>query len=226
MKTALYNQEGKKVKDIEISDNVFGVRANKDAVHQTMTSLRLRARNGNANVKDRSEVRGGGKKPWKQKGTGRARHGSSRSPIWVGGGITHGPTSEKNYDRKVNANMLKVVFTMVMSDKLKEGRMLFVDSVKLKESKTKLAKDVMIGLAKVEGFETLSRKNPTSTLFLTPTIDKEMVRAFKNLPKIDVMPVAQASILDILDHKNVVLVNPEEADKVLKGRITKKPRKK
>jgi len=226
MKTVLYNQEGKKVKDIEIMDNVFGVKTNKDAVHQTMTSLRLRARNGNANVKDRSEVRGGGKKPWKQKGTGRARHGSSRSPIWVGGGITHGPTNEKNYDRKVNANMLKAVFTMVMSAKLKEGRMLFVDTVSLKEPKTKLAKDVMIGLSKVEGFETLSRKNPTSTLFLTPKIDKEFVRAFKNLPKIDVMPLAQVSILDILDHKNVVLVNPEESEKVLTGRITKKPRKK
>lgn len=226
MKTALYNQEGKKVKDIEIADSIFGVKKNLDAIHQTMTSLRLRARNGNANTKGRSEVRGGGKKPWKQKGTGRARHGSSRSPIWVGGGVTHGPTSEKNYDRKVNANMLKKVLTMVVSGKMKEGKIIFLDNVSLKEPKTKLAKDVLIGLSKIEGFDTLSRKTPTSTLFLTPKINKEIVRAFKNLPKIDVLPVSQVSILDILDHKNVVLINPEESEKVLTGRITKKPRKK
>lgn len=225
MKANLYNQEGKKIKEIDLEESVFGVALNKDAVHQTMTSLRLRARKGNANAKDRSEVRGGGKKPWKQKGTGRARHGSSRSPIWIGGGITHGPKSEKNYDRKVNANMLRKVFGMVLSSKFKDNKITFVDKINLKESKTKFAKDVMNNLSKIDTLDTLSRKIPTSTLFLTPKNDKNFFLSFRNLPKVNVLPLSQASILDLLDHKNIILINPEESQSILKGRVLKKSKK-
>ena len=98
----VYSKDGKKVSDFSLPSEVFGLNWNADLVHQVITSLQTAARHPYAHAKTRGEVSGGGKKPWKQKGTGRARHGSTRSPIWVGGGVAHGPNKEKNFDRKVN----------------------------------------------------------------------------------------------------------------------------
>ena len=102
METKIYNQKGKPAGKIALPEAVFGVPWNADLVHQVVNSLRSKARTPVAHTKNRGEVRGGGKKPWQQKGIGKARHGSIRSPIWVGGGVTHGPRNDKNYDRKVN----------------------------------------------------------------------------------------------------------------------------
>src|SRR5690349_19754974 len=102
METTVYNQKGQEAGKIKLSEAVFGAPWNADLVHQVVVSMQSSARHSIAHTKTRGEVSGGGKKPWQQKGTGRARHGSTRSPIWVGGGIAHGPRSDKNYDRKVN----------------------------------------------------------------------------------------------------------------------------
>src|SRR3954465_13891851 len=126
MQTEIYNVEGKKAGNITLPENVFGLRWNADLVKQVVDSLLSSQRKNVAHTKNRGEVRGGGKKPWQQKGTGRARHGSSRSPIWVGGGITHGPRNDKNYERLVSKKMKTKALHTLLSRKWKDGEVLFV----------------------------------------------------------------------------------------------------
>ena len=143
MESIIYNQKAEETGKISLPENIFGVSWNSDLVHQVVTSQMSNKRVGTAHTKDRSEVRGGGRKPWKQKGTGQARHGSSRSPIWVGGGVTHGPRNEKNYNRKVNKKMaVKALFT-VLSKKLKDGEVYFIDAINLPAIKTKSAMAIL-----------------------------------------------------------------------------------
>jgi large subunit ribosomal protein L4 len=147
---------------------IFNLPWNADLVHQVILAERANARANTAQVKGRGEVRGGGKKPWRQKGTGRARHGSSRSPIWRGGGITHGPTTERNYKQKVNKKMrAKALFTL-LSQKYRDGELLFVKSMALKEAKTKNAATVVKSLAGIKGYEGLNRSKKTTALLALP----------------------------------------------------------
>ena len=137
MEATVYSLEGKKAGNITLPESLFGVRWNADLVRQVTDSMLSSARKSIAHTKNRGEVRGGGKKPWQQKGTGRARHGSTRSPIWVGGGVTHGPRNEKNYERKVSKNMKAKALSTILSRKFKEGEVLFVDEVSFTEPKTR-----------------------------------------------------------------------------------------
>ena len=121
MKSQIYNSKAKAGKEIDLPEGVFGQSWNGDLVHQVVHAITANTRAGTADTKGRAEVSGGGKKPWKQKGTGRARHGSSRSPIWKGGGVTHGPLAEKNYKQKINKKMSAKALATVLSAKLKDG---------------------------------------------------------------------------------------------------------
>jgi len=219
MKTKVYNQKGKLSGEINLPESVFGVRMNQNAVHQTMMSLTSRARAGTAHTKGRSEVRGGGKKPWKQKGTGRSRHGSSRSPIWVGGGVTHGPTNEKNYDRKINKKMLRKIITMALSRKLKDDEIIFLDKIVLDGAKTKFAREIVDSLGAVKGFEKLSRKTPAKTVIALATPEISIVRAFKNIPNIQIMSLSQLSLLDLINNRFLVLPKAEDCVKALEARL-------
>ena len=140
MKTTVYNVSGKETRDIEIPEKLFGVKRNDTLLRQVVLAMQANARTPVVHTKGRGEVRGGGKKPWKQKGTGRARHGSSRSPIWRGGGTTHGPLKERTYEQKINKKMNAKAVAIVLSQKFREGRLLFVDDLSFTEPKTKDAK--------------------------------------------------------------------------------------
>ncbi len=207
----IINQEGKSAGTIVLPEEIFGLRFNSDLIHQVSKGIEGNKRQGSANTKGRGEVRGGGKKPWKQKGTGRARHGSSRSPIWIGGGTTHGPKSEKNYSSIIPKKMrMKALFT-ALSRKWKDGEILFIDNVTLKNAKTKEAKSVVDMIAGQKGFEKLKKANKKiAYLAVTDAVESEK-KAFRNLPTTKWGSVARMNVVDILNHKYVVFIGAKDA---------------
>ena len=209
METVVYSLEGKKTGTINLPENVFGVRWNADLVKQVADSLLSTKRKNVAHTKDRSEVRGGGRKPWRQKGTGRARHGSIRSPIWVGGGVTGGPRNDKNFERKVSKKMrIKALYT-ILSRKWREGEVLFIDSVTLAEPKTKVAIQALHSLSNIKGFENLfSKKNNAAVIALSGK-RKEIERAFSNLGNVEVIEARNLNPLVLLEYKYLVIENPK-----------------
>ncbi len=218
MTHTVYTGDGKQKGTINLPDTIFAQKWNADLVHQVATSIMSNARAATAHTKDRGEVAGGGKKPWKQKGTGRARHGSSRSPIWVGGGVAHGPRNDKNYTKKINSKMkVKALFT-VLSEKLRNGEILFIDSLSTK--KTKDAAQVFVNLSKVEGFSRLKGKKRTALCTL-PEKDDEATRSIRNLPQLSFEQLKDLNLVDVLNHKYLVMVSPEKSVELLEKKLQK-----
>ncbi len=220
MKVDTYTTKGKKGSTADISDTVFGANSNDALVHQAVVSMQSNKRTTIAHTKDRSDVRGGGKKPWKQKGTGRARVGSSRSPIWRGGGVTFGPTNERNFTKKINSKMRARALYATISDKLRAGQVLFIDSIDIEAPKTASAKVIMDTLSGIKGFEKLNAKHNAAIIFVTEKNDN-IIKSFSNLGNITLKEVRNANPVDILTHKNVIIVNAEAASAVLESRIIK-----
>ena len=219
LQAPVFNQSGASVTSISLPHAVFGLKWNADLVHQVVVGMMANKRAGTANTKDRSEVSGGGKKPWKQKGTGRARHGSNRSPIWTGGGITHGPRSEKDYSVKINKKMrVKALFT-VLSRKVTEGKILFIDSLSLAEIKTKDAAAIVHTLAGIAGFEKMEAKNPTAALIALSERNELLEKSFANIPGVTVTTVAELNAWSIMHFRHVVVVGPQEAIAVLSAKM-------
>lgn len=215
----VFDQNGKGTSSIKLPGDIFGLSWNADLVHQVVTSMRSSARDPFAHTKSRADVRGGGKKPWQQKGTGRARHGSSRSPIWVGGGVAHGPRADKNYDRKVNKKMkVKAIYT-ILSQKLRDGEVLFVDSLSLAAAKTKDAKATLAKLGTVAGFDMLPKRRNNAALITIPTLDNNTKLGFQNMSNLEVMEVRNINPLALLQYKYVVMASPEESIKTLSGKM-------
>ncbi len=215
----VYSQDGKVSGKFTPPESVFGLSWNADLVHQVLLSMQSNARSGAAHTKDRREVSGGGKRPWKQKGTGRARHSSIRSPLWKGGGVTHGPRNERNYKKKINKKMkAKALFTM-LSAKFKEGRVLFVDKVTLKENKTKFAYDVLKNLSAVPEFKTLNYKKANNIGIFVPEVSPYS-RAFRNLPNADLITLSSINPINVFEHRYLVIVNPEESARLLEKKLS------
>ena len=210
MKTPTYNSKGKAVGDVTLPDAVFAQGWNGDLVHQVLHAITANTRAGTADTKGRSEVRGGGKKPWKQKGTGQARHGSSRSPIWKGGGVTHGPLAEKNYKQKINRKMSAKALAVVLSAKLKDGEILFVDSLGMgKEPKTSAAAEMVQAFAGIKGFEKLKLARKPKAMMVIPAVDKIASQSFRNIPQITLGLVKDVNTFDLLNHQYLIVVDPE-----------------
>ena len=222
MKADIYNQEGNKVGVIDLSEEIFGQKWNSDLVHQVVVSMESNARRGTASVKDRSEVRGGGRKPWRQKGTGRARHGSRRSPIWKGGGVTHGPTEEKVYKKKINKKMRAKALMSVLSQKYRDKEILFVNGFSFNEPKTKEAKKVLESLSSIKGFEDLRTKRRNAAI-LSLSEDAQrgtnVKKSFRNFGNIEIKETRALSPMSLLSKKYLIIEDPERSLVALESRL-------
>lgn len=221
MESKIYNQKGQEVGMVNAPASIFGLKWNADLVHQVATSLYANERPGLAHTKGRGEVQGGGRKPWRQKGTGRARHGSTRSPIWVGGGVTHGPNKDKNYKKKINKKMKIQSFFMVLSDKFKKGNILFIDKIELKNIKTKDASEIALALSKIKGFEKLGQMKKTAAELILPGKNAVLLKSFRNIPSIYINQIGNLNTLEILRHKLLILVDAEKCIKSLENKASK-----
>jgi large subunit ribosomal protein L4 len=222
MNTKVFSQKGKEAGEVKLAETVFGVSWNKDLMHEVITTLRGNARVSTAHTKDRSEVRGGGKKPWKQKGTGRARHGSSRSPIWAGGGVAHGPRNEKDYSRKINKNVRAKALAISLSKKFTDGDMVFVESLSFEIPKTAEAKEIIKALAKGADKATLATKRKNTALIVLPKRDVAAEKSFQNFSNMEVVMAKDVNPLQILTYKYVVIADPKASLTVLETRASKK----
>lgn len=211
MKADIYNQNAEKVGSMDLNDNVFNLPWNADLVHQTVVSMSSNQRKPVAHTKTRGEVSGGGKKPWRQKGLGRARHGSIRSPIWVGGGVAHGPRNDKNYSRKINNKARKKAFYTVLSQKLRDKEILFLDKVNLNQPKTKEAVGAISSISKINGFEKIKNKNKNKAILALDKKNTDISKSFRNIPGMSITEARNLNILDILNYKYLIIANPQEA---------------
>ena len=218
MEATIYNQKGTEAGKLSLPEKVFAAKWRADLVHQVVEGMRSNKRAGTADTKDRGEVSGGGKKPWKQKGTGRARHGSIRSPIWVGGGVTHGPLSEKNYKRKISKKMRAQALFSVLSKKLKDNEILFVDSLTLPETKTKKAVEVMKNLSKASGWKPLAASKKPRVLVALFGRSEKAEKSFRNLPQLEIVFLKNINPLDVLKYQYLLIENGEESVKFLESR--------
>ena len=226
METQVYNQKGKSVGKLNLPESIFSVPWNGDLVHQVVTAMQANSRTPVAHTKIRGEVRGGGKKPWRQKGTGRARHGSSRSPIWKGGGITHGPRNEKSYEQKINKKMrVKALFT-VLSEKYRKGQILFLEELVLKNIKTKDAVSVINDLSTVSGFEKIVGGKKPNTYITVPAKNDTLKKSFANIPTLEIDEIRNINPVDLLAHRYIIISQPTESIAFLGGKTQKKVEKK
>lgn len=209
MKVPLFNQEGKEINTLDLPEKVFNVKTDPDLLHQAVLYYERLERRPIAKTKTRAEVRGGGKKPWRQKGTGRARHGSIRSPIWRGGGVVFGPSPEKKYKIKLPKKMRKRALFIVLSQKLKDGEVIFLDKIKVSEPKTKEAAGLLKNLAKIK--DDIERKK---TIFVFSRKYEDFLRAVRNIKKVSAIGANFLNPYILL--KNKYLIMEKEAIKYIK----------
>mgnify|MGYP001094871545 CR=1 FL=1 len=199
---AVYNMEGKEVGSMELNDAVFGVEVNEHLVHMAVVQQLANNRQGTQKAKTRSEVSGGGRKPWRQKGTGNARQGSTRSPQWRHGGIVFGPTIERNYNKKMNKKERRLALKSALSYKVLDSELLVLDELKLDSSKTKEVLNIMKDL-----------KLNKSVLFVVNELTDELILASRNIQGVKVILPNEVNVLDVARYNNMVVT--EEAVKAI-----------
>lgn len=220
----VYDAEGKEVSSVKLEKEIFGLKINLDLVHQVVVSQAANRRKVIAHTKDRGEVRGGGRKPWRQKGTGRARAGSIRSPLWRGGGVTFGPRKERVFKKEIPKKIRRLVLFMVLSGKVKNNLLILMDKLKIEkppkenlwfptgQAKTKLTKTMAEILRRLPCRE-------DSTLIVLPEMDKNLILAARNLQNIKTIQAKDLNALDLLSFKYLLM--PKEAIRVIKETFLK-----
>lgn len=199
---AKFNQSGKELEKVELNDSVFNDKINKHVVHQVVNAQLAARRGGNASTKTRGKVRGGGRKPWRQKGTGRARHGSIRSPLWVGGGITFGP-SPRSYDKKLTKKMRRLALRSVLTDKVDRDELILVDKIELDQPKTKAVINILADL----------NLEDKKVVLVMPEKDKNLYLSARNIPHVKTLLAGSINAYDLLDNEMVIFI--EEAVKMV-----------
>ena len=200
MKTVVYNKAGEETGQVTLPKDIFEVPLKSDLVHQIAVSQASNRRQKIANAKGRADVSGGGKKPWRQKGTGRARHGSNRSPLWRHGGVTFGPTNEVNFEKGINKKMQRKAMFMVLSQKVKNNALIVLDELNFEKPKTKEIKNI---------FENLKSKVKTFTgkgvIVALSKEDKNVVLSVRNITRTVPMQAKDLNCLDLLSYKYLIL---------------------
>lgn len=217
----IYTMKGEKSGTIALPAELFGAKWNSDLVHQVVVGMQANARPTVAHTKFRGEVSGGGKKPWKQKGTGRARHGSTRSPIWVGGGTTHGPRAERNYTVKINRKMKTAALFSVLSKKYKDGEVIFVDSLAFVSPKTKDAKNALSALAKAADAPALTTKAKNAALIALSGNDNATKKSFRNIGNVTSEEMRNLNPVDVMNRRFLIIENPKESLALLTNKLNK-----
>jgi large subunit ribosomal protein L4 len=218
MDAKIYNKSGKETGTMTLPEAVFAAKWNSDLVHQVVTAMQANARTPIAHAKDRSEVSGTTKKPWKQKGTGSARHGSKRSPIWRKGGVAHGPRNEKSYKQRINKKMRVKALYAVLSKKFKDGQVLFLDELTYEAPKTKEAKATILALSKIDGFAELATKRRNTALIAQVSPEVNTVKSLQNFSNITLDEVRNLNPATVLKYKYLVLAGGSEAVKQIENR--------
>lgn len=203
MTTDVYNLQNEKVGTMELPADIFGARWNAALVKQVLEAQLANRRSPWAHTKTRGEVRGGGRKPWRQKGTGKARHGSTRSPIWVGGGVAHGPRNDRDYSQKVNKKMKRAALFAALSRKAKEGEVKLFDTFALEAPKTKVLASTLGNLLAMK--KGAKRYDVLLVAANAGAENKNLFRASSNLQKAKALDAASLNVYDILNHKNLFL---------------------
>lgn len=222
MEAKIFSMAGKEVGSIALPESIFGAPWRSDLVHQVTTAMQANQRQNRAHTKDRAEVSGGGKKPWKQKGTGQARHGSSRSPIWRHGGITFGPRSTRDYSEKINRKMRIGALLAVLSRKAKDGHIILVDSLSFAAPKTKEALGALVALSKAAKAPLLSKKGSNSALLALDSYNASTIKSFRNVKGVSTEEVRSMNPVAVMSHKYLIIEKPEAAFKTLLARAMSK----
>ncbi len=220
LEAKIFTTAGKENGTITLPADIFQASWNADLVHQVVIGMQANARKGTAHTKFRSEVAGGGKKPWKQKGTGRARHGSNRSPIWKGGGVTHGPRTEKDYSVKINRKMRLAALRAVLSRKWKDGEVIFVDTFSFAAPSTKTAKSAILSIAQISGRDTLATKRKNAAIIAFATKDTVAEKSLRNIGSLMTEEIRNLNPVDLMNKKYLVIANPADSLKVLANRFS------
>lgn len=209
MNITVYNQSGEKTGTARLSAEVFGVQPKVELINRAVVATRANLRKSLAHTKNRGEVRGGGKKPWRQKGTGRARAGSIRSPLWRGGGIIFGPRNEKNYQQKINKKIRRQALLMSLSDKAAHDKIFILEALKIENKKTK-------------EFAQIIKKLPffnKKSLILYQLKDKFISRIAKNIADLKILSLENLNLMDVLNHEYLILT--KETLKALEAKFKK-----